>query len=416
MADQRKLVRTKHPGIYRRHTSECAGNRGCDCPYIVRWKHRGRGHKRMFRTLAEAREFKGKADAGQRTPPSRQRIADYYERWIDNYRGRTRRGLEEASRNEIRNSFERHVLSLLGRVPLRELSARDIREWMGELERRGASPNVIRKAKAALSVMLATAVEDDDIPANVATGVRYVPSRAAQERHPKRERHKLTGEDVGKILAAMPERWRTFFRLLTQTGVRIGELLALTWGCVDLGDDPCIRIEEQIYDGKRKRLKTDASTGRVPLASAMARELQTLRSEDADARAPVFPSRTGTPLEYHNVYRRILQPALRQSGLAVKVERDGKTMWDYRGIGFHAFRRFAGSALIASGKNPRQVQGWLRHAQLTTTMNAYIHEIDDGLGDADVWDGIADWSHPGATVGPQTPPNGSRAEVAETSG
>jgi integrase len=325
MADTRKLTKTKTPGIYRRHAFECAGNGRCKCPYIVRWKHRGRGHKRMFRTLAEAREFKGKTDAGQRTPPSRMRIADYHGRWIKNYRGRTRRGLEEASRDEIRNSFERHVLPLLGRVPLRELSARDIREWMGDLEQRGASPNVIRKAKAALSVMLATAVEDDDIPANVATGVRYVPSREAQDRHPKRERHKLTGEDVGKILAAMPERWRTFFRLLTQTGVRIGELLGLTWGCVDLGDDPCIYVEAQVYDGKRKRLKTEASTGRVPLAPMMARELAALRPENVGADAPVFPSKVGTPLEYHNVYKRVLQPALRKSGLAVRAERDGKT-------------------------------------------------------------------------------------------
>ena len=70
--------------------------------------------------------------------------------------------------------------------------------------------------------------------------------------------------------------------------------------------------------------------------------------------------------------------------------------------------------LLAAGKNPRQVQGWLRHAQLTTTMNAYAHEIDDGLGRADVWDGIADWGHPGATGDPQTPSNGSPVEVAKT--
>jgi integrase len=43
---------------------------------------------------------------------------------------------------------------------------------------------------------------------------------------------------------------------------------------------------------------------------------------------------------------------------------------------------------LAHGKSLKQVQGWLRHSQLTTTMNVYIHQVDDGLGDADAWDDI----------------------------
>jgi integrase len=40
--------------------------------------------------------------------------------------------------------------------------------------------------------------------------------------------------------------------------------------------------------------------------------------------------------------------------------------------------------LFAHGKNVKQVQVWLRHSQLTTTMNVYINQVDDGLGSADV--------------------------------
>jgi integrase len=45
-------------------------------------------------------------------------------------------------------------------------------------------------------------------------------------------------------------------------------------------------------------------------------------------------------------------------------------------------------ALLAHGKTPKQVQGWLRHSQITTTMNVYIHRVDDRLGGADAWDDI----------------------------
>jgi integrase len=91
---------------------------------------------------------------------------------------------------------------------------------------------------------------------------------------------------------------------------------------------------------------------------------------------PVFPSKTGTPLSYHNVYNRVLQPALRD------VAPDGQR------IGFHAFRKACGSLLLHHGKTLKQVQGWLRHSDLTTTMNVYIEQVDQGLGGADEWDEI----------------------------
>jgi integrase len=410
MADTRKLETTRYPGIYRRHANGCAGAR-CDCPYVVRWKHRGKGHKRMFGTLAEAREFKGHADSGHRAPPSRLTVEGYYEGWIQTYRGRTRRGLEATTRKEYERSFASHVLPIIGRVPLRELTAGEIRSWFGDLERRGVSPNTIRKAKAALSAMLATATEDDAIPANPAREARYVASREAQERHRRAPRHKLTAADVGAILAAMPERWRTFFELLVQSGVRIGELLGLTWGRVDLGDHPCILVTEQVYEGERKRLKTEASVGRVPLSSGMARQLAAIRRDDAGADAPVFPSSVGTPLGYSAVYNRVLRPALRDSGLA--RQRDDGT-WDYRGIAFHAFRKACGSLLLANGRSVKQVQGWLRHGELTTTLRHYVHEVDDGLGDADVWDEIGDWGHRGATAHPDSAEPRDSVEEAET--
>lgn len=172
-----------------------------------------------------------------------------------------------------------------------------------------------------------------------------------------------------------------------------------------LGDDPHLLIEEQVYRGQRKRLKTDASAGRVPLSPMMASWLADLRPAGADD-APVFASVTGMPLTYSNMYNRVLRPALRDAGIAVSlgVDERGRERWDYRGVAFHAFRKACGSLLLASGKNVKQVQGWLRHAQLTTTMNVYINQVDDGLGGADAWDEILDTrGHRGATEVPENP-------------
>ena len=230
MTDSRRLEKTKHPGIYRRHSNECKRDKGCDCQYVVRWKHRGKSHKRYFPHVSEAREFKGKLDGGQHQAPTRQTVEDYYERWIESYRGRTARGLEDTTRQEYRRSFEAHVLPHLGRVRLRDLGSRDVSDWFGDLEREGAKPPTIRNAKAALSAMTATARQDGDIPSNPVLGVRYVPTNAA----PRRKRRTLTVADVDAILDALEPQWRLFFELLSHSGLRVGELLGLTWANVHL--------------------------------------------------------------------------------------------------------------------------------------------------------------------------------------
>jgi integrase len=191
--------------------------------------------------------------------------------------------------------------------------------------------------------------------------------------------------------------------LLVQSGLRVGEALGLTWANVHLGDDAHLMIVEQVRRGRRKRLKTEASQARVPLSPTMAAWLGELRPEGARPDAPVFASKTGTALNYSNVYHRVLQPALRYAGL------------DGQGIAFHAFRKACGSFLLHHGKTLKQVQGWLRHSQLTTTMNVYIQQVDDGLGGADVWDNVLPgWGHPGVTDHPETAANGTPANSAES--
>ncbi len=224
--DTRKLEPTSTPGIYRRHSGGCRHNGRCKCPYVVRWKQGGKSHKQMFSTFDLAREFKGGLASGKTTrrPLSSVTVGDYFEPWLAGYRSRTARGLEESTRREYEISGRLHIVPMpIARLRMRDLGAPDVRDWLGQLERRGASPTVIRKAKAALSVMLACAVEDGDLVSNPAAGVRYVPTEQAKRQHPKIKRRALTAADVVAILNAMPEQWRAFFTLLAQTGVRIGE-------------------------------------------------------------------------------------------------------------------------------------------------------------------------------------------------
>src|SRR5829696_5703756 len=93
------MVKTSTPGIYKR------GSR-----YVVVWRYRGKQHKSFHRTLAEAREAKGERQSGDRRPRVKVNFAEYFERWIESYAGRTRRGFSETTRPEYRRPIEQHAL------------------------------------------------------------------------------------------------------------------------------------------------------------------------------------------------------------------------------------------------------------------------------------------------------------------
>lgn len=98
--------------------------------------------------------------------------------------------------------------------------------------------------------------------------------------------------------------------MLTETGVRVGELLGLTSEHVQLGDDAHVRVVERVYRGERKKLKTETSVGKIPLSPGMASWLAALRPIGAPPTAHVFASKAGTALNSSNVHNRVLGPAL----------------------------------------------------------------------------------------------------------
>jgi integrase len=86
---------------------------------------------------------------------------------------------------------------------------------------------------------------------------------------------------------------------------------------------------------------------------------------------PLFASEVGTPLDYSALRRRVLLPAIEASGIE----------WP-KGQAFHLFRKTAASLLHAHGKSGRQLCDWLGHHDPAFTINTYVGQMDEGLGDA----------------------------------
>lgn len=54
------------------------------------------------------------------------------------------------------------------------------------------------------------------------------------------------------------------------------------------------------------------------------------------------------------------------------------------GMRLHDFRHGIATALLSAGRNMKEIQAWLRHADIGTTMNIYAHvekRLMDDIGD-----------------------------------
>jgi integrase len=369
-----KLEKTRYPGIYKR------GSR-----YVITWEYRGQQRKESFATLTEAREAKGNRSAGEKRPKSRVRFGDYFEEWIETYAGRTSRGFSETTRPEYRRPIAAHAQPRWKTWKLSEIEPADVRDLFGQMRRNGCSTSQIKKLRAALSVLFATATEDGVLRSNPILGVR-IPAPNEDEVPVEEKAKALTRAELRVFLAALPDEWHLFFEFLSHTGLRISEAVGLRWEHLDLGEDPAVHVREQLYKGKRKRLKSKEGKRDLPLSPRMTERLLAQRRDAyRGPKSPVFCSRAGTELRPENVYRRILAPAAISVGFQVEVEVDGVKRTRST-ISFHTFRHTCASLLFEAERNVKQVQTWLGHADAGFTLSTYIHLMDSGVGSADFFD------------------------------
>jgi integrase len=247
-----KLTKTKTPGVFRRHVKECDETGRCDCSYVLVWEHRGKQHTETFRTAAEAREAQGGRRAGERRPTSKVRFGDYFADWIESYAGRTGRGFSETTRPEYRRPIEAHAVPRWATWKLAEIEPADVRELFGSMRRDEQTTSQIKKLRAALSTMFATAVEDGLLKSNPCRGVR-IPAALNGEEPEDEEAKALNREELALLVAALPKDWRLFFEFLVSTGLRISEAVGLRWEHLDLtGEESHVKVREQHYKGRRK--------------------------------------------------------------------------------------------------------------------------------------------------------------------
>jgi len=218
--------------------------------------------------------------------------------------------------------------------------------------------------------MLACAFEEELIRRNPAANVRLARPQTDMDDDPRAKA--LTEAELGRLVGKIPEDDRLPVELLAQTGLRIGELVALTWGDVDFGRQR-LHVRRRWYRGSFAAPKSRYGKRQVPLTKATAQRLWRMRGRDEEL---IFANKRGAPLNVTNYYNRIYKPAAKAAGVEWAT--------------LHTLRHTCATALFRSGKNPKQVQAWLGHHAASFTMDTYVHLLPDDVGDApEAFDALA---------------------------
>src|SRR5260370_40766473 len=98
---------------------------------------------------------------------------------------------------------------------------------------------------------------------------------------PKRSRPArfFTVEEVGKIIAAAREPYKTMFWLLAMTGMRAGEMLGLQWADIDF-EKGLLNIRRSAWYGRVQTTKNKNSEAVIPLPAILATTLRAYRETE----------------------------------------------------------------------------------------------------------------------------------------
>ena len=238
-------------------------------------------------------------------------------------------------------------------LDLRSIMLEDIMLWLESFQLRKASVNTINNKLAAIKSLFSFGVKTGYLTANPASLIKTPkPKDALNERI-------LVETEIKRLIdAAKPGRDRLLLKLLYTLGLRVSELVGLSWSDFSETDEGAI-VTVLGKGSKTRTLLIDKQLGA---------ELQALpRSQDCDA---VFLSRFDNRLDRHAVHR-LIKAAASRAGINPHTS----AHWLRHAHACHSLFHGAGIDLLMKslGHSSLAVTSRYLHCQPSECTSTFIH-------------------------------------------
>lgn len=303
-------------------------------------------------------------DSGTYAEPSKMKVSQWLDEWLASYT----MNIKPATRSAYEEHIRVHIKPSLGDILLKQLSTKDIQQlYTNLLKERELSPKTVRNIHGVLHRALEQA--------KLLGYIRVNPADAAvTPRVEKKQVETLDAEDIGKFLAAIRgTKYEYPLFVAVFTGLRQGELLGLTWDCVDF-EHGMLLINKQ-----HNRVKGDTEfrfaslkndKARVLTAADEVMEVLKFQKQRQNAWAAALGDGWSNPdhLVFTTEFGRYINNKILYQNFKRIMRKLGKP--DLR---FHDLRHTYAVNSLRAGDDIKTVQENLGHATASFTLATYAH-------------------------------------------
>lgn len=286
-------------------------------------------------------------------------FSEYVQKWIE----KKSVSLRENTVKSYRDYADTHILPAFGGMKVRQMTLKHLQVYYKD-KLEYLSVNSLKKHHVVISGALLDAVRDGIIPVNFADYVEF----------PKAEKFEgkaYSAEQVAALLDAVAregEPIRAAVTLAVCYGLRREEICGLRWKDVDFEAGKLYVRNTVTQNGtlriEAERTKTDKSRRTIDLIASTIPYLEQLKQ---------LQQRQGLVLDKVCVW--LDGRTVRPDYITSKTRRVMKAH-GLEHVRVHDLRHTAAS-LLATRATPKQVQDFLGHEDISTTMNIYTHLLDE---------------------------------------
>lgn len=336
-------------------------------------------NKRGFDTRKDAdvyfmREKLKFADGERKKKATAYTYEDVYKQWLEVYQNT----VKESTFAKVRDYFDLHIIPKFGDLIISKINANYIQkvlnEWHQQFQQYKRVYNHFKRVMR--YAMVQGHIKDNPCKLVV------VPTKKLDYGIDKQTKDFYTKNELQEFLQVVKKHesynWYAMFRLFAFTGIRRGELLALTWEDVDIAD-ATLSINKVVSEGMDRRLvvqtpKTKASKRIITLDENTVQTLKQWKYLQAELLLgfgfnAIDPKQLVFSNSSNNSYLNLGAP---RNALVRITDKH-----DIEMINIHGFRHTHCSLLFEANVPMKDVKERLGHSDIQTTMNIYTHVTED---------------------------------------
>lgn len=302
---------------------------------------------------------------------------EFSERWMNDI---LKKQLKPTSYNRKEVTLEHQVYPYIGSTPINQITHTDIQKMVNGLSDNGLSYSTVKKAYEAVNQCFRQYRIKTTSSYNPCEGIA-LPTNTRQNTADilffNEEQRELIKQEAIRTYSNGKSVYRLGYSiiLIMYTGMRIGELLALTWNDIDF-DDGTITINKNAVVVKdengnyklvnQKSTKTASSCRVIPMTKMARTSLVELLKVTGNCDY-VMSTRNNHQVSPRNI-NRMFHNILKQTGISQEYGAQ---------CGVHTLRHTFASMLFGNGCSVKVVSDILGHSDTKITENIYIHLIQE---------------------------------------